>query len=296
MCYCLFMIIADDHNIYKEMNIVMYGSFIHSVHRKNDIQRHKVFSRLAMRVVLSPQFWNKKDYLLHSINLRGYGLDNGAYIDYNKGTEFDEDRFINMCKDLGNGADWIAIPDVVGNSKATLEQANEWIDRLELLDLDTKLLLVWQDGMTKDDLLPFVSRGYGIFVGGTTDPKLAAIPWISSLCIEYNVWCHVGRVNTMRRLKYCLAHKVKSIDGSGYTQFLTHNKKFINYFAMKKKQTTLFSEEKLTFTILKTLKQRLSVFCICSSTYDEMLLIDTDYIGLGKNDSKQDYPFLRWDR
>jgi len=289
-------ILGDNPNIYKDMNIVMYGSFINSIYNKSDIQRHKVFSYLSMRVVLSPQFWSGHDRLKNSISLRGYGLDNGAYIDYNKGTEFNGDKFLKMCKELGNGADRIAIPDVVGDSKKTLELARDWIDKLEKLNLNTMLLIVWQDGMTREDLLPFVKDGYGIFIGGTTEAKLVNIPMISKLCREYNVWCHVGRVNTLNRLKYCIKHKVHSIDGSGYTRFLTHNKKFLQHFLFLKKQISLFPNEKLDFSKIKTFNQRIKYFGIDETIYDEMFEKNTDYVGLGKNDSKTDYPFFKWDR
>ncbi len=294
------MIIADDHKKYETINIVLHGSFLHSIHRINDIQRHKVFSKTAMRCVLSPQYWKGSDKtkqnLLHSLALRGYGLDNGAYIDYNKGTEFNGDLFKVMCKDLGNGSDWIAIPDVVGDSVATLKQARYWFNELEKLDLDTNLLIVWQDGMTRSDLLPYIKDGYGVFVGGTTEGKLSAIPMVSSLCLEYGVWCHVGRVNTMRRVQYCKAHKVKSVDGSGFSRFLCSHKQFVKYMKFKEEQISLFSEKTLDFTDLKTFEQRLKVFGIDKSIYEHILTTNTDYIGLGKNEYKQNSSYLRWDR
>lgn len=293
-------ILADDHKKYETINIVLHGSFIRSITGDSNIQRHKVFSKTAMRCVLSPQYWkgsdNAKEKLLYSLALRGYGLDNGAYIDFNKGTEFDGDGFIEMCKDLGDGADWIAIPDIVGDSKATLKQARHWFDKLEKLDLDTMLLLVWQDGMTRSDILPYVKDGYGVFVGGSTEGKLAAIPMVSSLCLEYGVWCHVGRVNTMNRVQYCKTHKVKSIDGSGFSQFICSHKQFIKYMNFKEKQISLFSDPPLDFSDLKTYEQRKKIFNIDQSKYEHILTTNTDYLGMSKDEYKSKSSYLRWDK
>jgi hypothetical protein len=197
-------ILSDKHEQYHDMNIVMYGSFIHTIYRKNDIQRHKVFSKLGLRTVLSPQFWKQKESMLHSIILRGYALDNGAYINFKKQTPFNNELFIKLCKDL------------------------------KKINPKTTLLFVWQDGMTKQDILPYIKDGIGIFIGGTTEAKIQAIPFVSDLCNEHNSWCHVGRVNSIKRLKICLRNNVKSIDGSGFTQFLTHNQQFKNFFDFKK--------------------------------------------------------------
>ena len=288
-------ILSDKHEQYHDMNIVMYGSFIHTIYRKNDIQRHKVFSKLGLRTVLSPQFWKQKESMLHSIVLRGYALDNGAYINFKKQTPFNNELFIKLCKDLGQSAYWIAIPDVVANKKQTLKQANHWIQKLKKINPKTTLLFVWQDGMTKQDILPYIKDGIGIFIGGTTEAKIQAIPFVSDLCNEHNSWCHVGRVNSIKRLKICLRNNVKSIDGSGFTQFLTHNQQFKNFFDFKKKQIPLFNiPNKKDFSKLTTFKNRIHQHNIKINTYNNMLNINTDFFGLGKNNNKHDYPILKW--
>ena len=293
-------ILADDHSKYKTFNIVLHGSYISNMLSPSNIQRHKVFSKTAMRCVLSPQFLSKRDdiriKMRNSLVLRGYGLDNGAYSDFLKGTDFNGDSFISMCQYLGNGADWIAIPDIVGDGSATLQQAPIWIKKLRSLNLDTMLLIVWQDGMTRSDLLPFVKDGIGVFIGGSTEGKLKAIPMVSELCREHDVWCHVGRVNTMQRVQYCKAHKVKSVDGSGFSRFLHSHKQFIKLIDYLEKQISLFQDEPLDFSRLKTFQQRLDVFNMDSSIYDDMLKINTDYIGITKDEYKEDSAYLRWDR
>ena len=293
------MILADDHNKYKTMNIVLHGSYISNIDSKSNIQRHKVFSKTAMRCVLSPQFLSKnemvKEKMKNSLVLRGYGLDNGAYNDFLKDTEFNGDRFIEMCKYLGNGADWIVIPDIVGDGIETLKKAPKWIKKLRSLNLNTMLLIVWQDGITREDLVPFVKDGIGVFVGGT-DKKMEAIPMVSELCREYGVWCHVGRVNTMQRVQYCKRYKVKSVDGSGFSRFLPSHKQFIKLVEYKEKQISLFGEDKLDFSEIKTFEQRLKAFNMNSSIYEHMLKINTDYIGMTKDEYRDNSSYLRWNR
>tara|TARA_R100001163_G_C5066044_1_gene204247 strand:- start:33 stop:728 length:696 start_codon:yes stop_codon:yes gene_type:complete len=145
----------------------------------------------------------------------GYAIDNGAFVYGKRGQPFDPDPFMRDVDRLGEGADWIVIPDVLCDKYATLEKADRWIERLDGLPL----LLVAQDGMTKEELEPFCKKGIGIFVGGETEYKLSSIPWIASLCNTHNVLCHVGRVNTALRMDICINNKAHSFDGSGMAIF-----------------------------------------------------------------------------
>jgi len=63
-------------------------------------------------------------------------------------------------------------------------------------------------------------RFQALFVGGSTRWKLG--PHAATLIREAKwcaKWVHVGRVNTLRRIAWCKALGVDSIDGSGFARF-----------------------------------------------------------------------------
>ena len=146
---------------------------------------------------------------------KGYAIDNGAFVYGQRDLPFDEKPFLKDIDQYGEGADWIVLPDVLYNADATLQIADYWIDRLK----GYPLLIVAQDGMTRKDLEYFTKKDIGVFVGGSTDFKLASLKWIAPLCKQYQVLCHVGRVNTLRRVKLCMSAQVHSFDGSGPARF-----------------------------------------------------------------------------
>lgn len=200
-------------------DITGYGNFLWSNFTQSTSQRHKLYKRFGLRCLISPQYYNQSHRL--SLALHGYALDNGAYIDYKKGTTFNIDRFYQMVKEWGSGADFIVIPDIVQNKEMTLSISWVHISKLRQAGYAHKLLFVYQDGMTASDLHPYVCQGIGIFIGGSTKAKIQAIPWISELCLKFGSWCHVGRVNTKQRVRFCIDYGVSSFDGSGWSRFVS---------------------------------------------------------------------------
>ena len=144
-------------------------------------------------------------------NCVGYALDNGAWSYFKKGIAFKERPFLQDVDEFGSGADFVVIPDVVGNKDKTLRLADQWIPRLKGLSL----CFVAQDGMDLKDLSQYTKEGIGIFIGGSTEYKLSMIGPISRLCNAAGVISHVGRVNSKRRLYKCIKNAAFSFDGSG---------------------------------------------------------------------------------
>jgi len=167
--------------------------------------------RYPWRWLLSPFRPNGADM----DRFEGFAIDNGAYVYGKRDLPFDADPFMRDVDTYGERADWVVIPDVLCDKDATLDQAERWIAILDGLPL----LIVAQDGMVEEDLEPFCRRGIGIFIGGSTEFKLSSIPWIAQLCIRHDVLCHVGRVNTVRRLDICVNGGAHSFDGSGMAIF-----------------------------------------------------------------------------
>lgn len=138
-----------------------------------------------------------------------WACDNSAYSD------FDADKFRRM---VGRVEDrprllWVAVPDVVGDARATLDMWHLWEPELRGR---VPLAFVLQDGQESLELPP--ADAY--FVGGTTKWKLSQCA--ESLCREAkrrSSWLHMGRVNSLRRLRVALAFGCDSVDGTGASRW-----------------------------------------------------------------------------
>lgn len=130
--------------------------------------------------------------------------------------------------DAGNWLEWLAslrrwrarclfavAPDTVGDAQATLALSLPYLPTIR--QLGYRVAFVTQDGCT-----PVLVPWGGIdclFVGGTDAWKLSESSW--ALCAEARQrgkWVHVGRVNSLRRLRACRVSLVDSADGT-YVRF-----------------------------------------------------------------------------
>ena len=77
-------------------------------------------------------------------------LDNGAFLAWRKGVEFDAEAFMRaVLTAYPSRPDFVVVPDVVGDSVATLEQAARWLPKLAGL---APLYVAAQDGVTRAQL------------------------------------------------------------------------------------------------------------------------------------------------
>ncbi len=146
---------------------------------------------------------------------------------------FDEGRYLNMLQALTYrpGCLFITCPDVVADARATLRRFDQWRPALQYVwatvnedDIDPDqpvhqpIAFVAQDGQER---LPVPWEHFqALFVGGSTQWKLG--PHAAALIREANhrgKWVHVGRVNTLQRIRWFKALGVDSIDGSGFARF-----------------------------------------------------------------------------
>ena len=146
-----------------------------------------------------------------------YGLDNGAWSDFQNSRPFDEDAFERLIDKLGSRADWIVLPDIVAGGLPSLELSMRWSNRC--LSACQRALIAVQDGMQESDLDPLVGRSVGVFLGGSTEWKLATMGQWGSFCARREVYYHVARVNTERRIWMAAAAGADSIDGSSATRY-----------------------------------------------------------------------------
>jgi len=145
--------------------------------------------------------------------------DNGAWSDFRAGRSFDEsayDRFLDWI--AGERVpDWLVLPDIVAGGLGSLELSMRYMNRC--LSVAPLVLIAVQDGMEPDDLAPLVGRSVGIFLGGSTEWKLARMRDWGAFCAERGVHYHVARVNSQKRIAAAGAAGAASIDGSNASRY-----------------------------------------------------------------------------
>jgi len=146
-----------------------------------------------------------------------YALDNGAWSAFSQGKPFDESMFGLALRRLGRDADWTVIPDIVAGGAQSLQLSLRWMQRV--LDECGRGLLAVQDGIEPQHVQHLIGARVGIFVGGSTAWKLSTIKQWSDLAKHHGAWCHVGRVNTARRIYQCSAAGATSFDGTSATRY-----------------------------------------------------------------------------
>lgn len=149
-----------------------------------------------------------------------YALDNGAWTTFQRSESFDERRFLRAVDQLGEGADFVVVPDIVCGGLRSLEFSLSWLPRLDGLP---RLSLPVQNGMEPRHVKDFLGRRIGIFVGGDDAWKESSMFTWADLGRSLGAHVHVGRVNTVRRIRICGLAGVDSFDGSGVSRYAIKN-------------------------------------------------------------------------
>lgn len=148
-----------------------------------------------------------------------YALDNGAWTAHTQGSEFDGAAYRKALDLWAHGADWIALPDVVMGGVRSLRLSLSWVR--EVRRYHRPMLFVVQDGMRPDREGRIIEDlGLrGAFVGGSTEWKESSLPEWGAWAHEAGAHLHVGRVNSIRRIRLCLSAGAHSADGTSVTRF-----------------------------------------------------------------------------
>jgi hypothetical protein len=102
-------------------------------------------------------------------------------------------------------------PDVVGDAAATLALSEPMFDRIRAAGY--RVAFVAQDGL-EEVAVPW-DRFDVLFIGGTTDWKLGeAAAAIAREAKARGKWVHMGRVNSLRRMRYADSIGCDSADGT----------------------------------------------------------------------------------
>ena len=215
----------------------MYAQIIPYTAQPSNADNINILSSYPWRHLLSPNRPYRKVQ-----PCAGYAIDNGAWSAFKNKRPYNPQPFLDDVEKLGADADFIVIPDVVEDAAATFKLAERWIPILESF----RCLIVAQDGMVVDDFIDFVKHGIGVFIGGSTEYKLSNIKPIAALCERFGVLCHVGRVNSIKRMHICINFGAHSFDGSGMARFKRTAREVTN--ALVNLEHQLFSRD---FDVIK---------------------------------------------
>jgi hypothetical protein len=154
-----------------------------------------------------------------------WAADNSAF------SGFDDEKFRRMLKRIKGRKDcqFVTAPDVVGDHEETLGLWKLWHPIIRNHGLLPAF--VCQDGCCEFDVPWGDFRAVGestwpelaqaaIFIGGTNRYKFSEEAClIVRRALRLQMWVHVGRVNSVKRLLFCLALGVSSVDGSSFSRF-----------------------------------------------------------------------------
>lgn len=146
---------------------------------------------------------------IHLFPGEGWGFDNGAFLDWHRGQEFDGDRFLRrLDSSMGLCAPMIAVtPDIVGKPES-LEFSVSWLDRLPG---SWPWYLAVQDGMKVHDVAQALPMFAGLFLGGTDRFKLTAHRW-ADLAKAQDKKFHYARAGTPTKLRHATRVGADSLD------------------------------------------------------------------------------------
>lgn len=140
-----------------------------------------------------------------------FAIDNGAFSNFNSKAF---ESLLNRERENRENCRFVAVPDVVGSARRTLECFEYWFPRLG----GWKLALVAQDG--QEDLPIRWDLTDAIFIGGSTNWKLSRhAEAVIRAAQSQGKWVHVGRINEPDRFQKFWELGVDSFDGSGISQY-----------------------------------------------------------------------------
>lgn len=164
---------------------------------------------------VQPNSWN------HFGDSEVWAADNGCF------GNFDRAKFIRMldaCAAAPVKPKFIAVPDVVCDHKGSVERFLEWAPEFHKRGLPRAFVL--QNGI--EDLPPQQAIPWGsidaLFIGGDDAFKMG--PWVKEACRIARacrpwrqIWIHMGRVNSVKRMRIAQSFGCDSCDGSGMVRF-----------------------------------------------------------------------------
>jgi hypothetical protein len=141
-----------------------------------------------------------------------WAADNDAF------NGFAEERYLRMIEAIKGapGCLFVTAPDVVGDRDGTLELWQLWSPLIADRGLPPAYVL--QDG---EDGTTIPLSAKAAFLGGTTEYKMGEQGWQAAQAARARgLSLHVGRVNTLRRIRHAQRLGADSIDGTKWSLFM----------------------------------------------------------------------------
>lgn len=139
-----------------------------------------------------------------------YALDNDAFSAWAHKRAWSETEWLAMldwAKTSGFTPRWVLVPDEVANREATLEKWTRYAPIAR--QYKWPLAFAVQDGMNAADVPHDADV---VFVGGSDEFKWPTM----TMWAENFPRVHVGRVNSVHRLRECFTAGIESVDGTGW--------------------------------------------------------------------------------
>lgn len=139
-----------------------------------------------------------------------WAADTGLFGSY--GRHYTDKTYLTwLAKHGPEGCLFATAPDVLGDAAATLALSAPMFARIRALGFP--VALVAQDGL---ESLPIPWNDFdALFIGGTTEWKLGeGARQLGAEAKRRGKWLHMGRVNSLRRMKYAESIGCDSADGT----------------------------------------------------------------------------------
>ena len=140
-----------------------------------------------------------------------WAADNGRYA---RPEEYTDAAFLAWLATMpAESCLFATAPDVVGNAGATLALSAPMYRKIR--ELGYRPALVAQDGLERlSEFIPWQDFDV-LFIGGTTEWKLSEAAYaLAAEAKRRGKWVHMGRVNSLRRMRIAEAMGCDSADGT----------------------------------------------------------------------------------
>jgi hypothetical protein len=150
-------------------------------------------------------------------------IDNGAWTAHTHGQPWTPEPFQAVLAKLGHlpECEGVVAPDVVNGGAESLALSLSWLDDL-LATIAGVVYLPVQPGIPPHEVAPHLRGRVGVFIGGDSGWKEQTAASWARLAHDHGALCHMGRVNSLRRLLLAKAAGCDSFDGSGPSRFEKH--------------------------------------------------------------------------
>lgn len=152
-----------------------------------------------------------------------YALDNGVWEAFLQNRSWDDRMHDNwtrmLCKVKNKMPLWVLLPDTVADWGRTVHLASNYVSTVRQKGFPVAIAL--QDGCNFKQVLDFSPDW--VFVAGSDEWKDSNIAPACRYFHDMGIKVHVGRVNTMDRIKLCFEAGVDECDGTSLNRFTNKN-------------------------------------------------------------------------